>query len=141
MDRVGDGPSIRLDLRRLDFGNRARARFELDDRVRLFEAGSKQPARAMIFEAAADDRHAVRHQRRGKRVARMAVQHPSRPLKCYRLAAIDAARRAQTPAAHIMPPATAPSAPSLTVPPPASGPSSPTSSLVPARSRERVRAY
>src|SRR3546814_19421043 len=85
----------------------------------------RSPGRAMIFEAAADDRHAVRHQRRGKRVARMAVQHPSRPLKCYRLAAIDAARRAQTPAAHIMPPATAPSAASLTALSPASGQASP----------------
>ena len=49
-----------------------RARAELDQRAGLLRAGREDAARAMIFERAADQAHAVGEQRRSERVAGMA---------------------------------------------------------------------
>ncbi len=42
---------------------------QIEDRVRLLDAGREDAARAVILEAAADDRNAIGEQRGGNRVA------------------------------------------------------------------------
>ena len=53
-------------------GSRASPLQHRHQRVRLVDAGREHAARAVIFERAAEQRHAIGKQCRGKRVARMA---------------------------------------------------------------------
>ena len=89
-----------LDLRRLRVRRRAAAFAEFDERVRLLRASGQDSARPVIFEAAADEAHAVGDQRGSERVSGMADECLPVEAEPERLASIDEAALRKTPAAH-----------------------------------------
>ena len=70
-----------------------RAGTQFDQRIRLLGPRRNNPARAVVFEAAPHQPHAVGQQGRGEGVARMAVIGQPVEMKAQGLAAVDLARR------------------------------------------------
>ncbi len=64
--------------RRAHVDGGASAAGDVDDRVRLLDAGAPDAARTVVFEAAPDDPDAVRQQRRGDGVALEAADRRGR---------------------------------------------------------------
>ena len=92
----------RLSGRAQIWGGDAAAR-HVDDRVRLLGPSAPDSARAVIFEAAADDADAVRQQRRSDAVALEADVGLAVKREYAGAPAIDAAARGQTKAAQCAP--------------------------------------
>src|SRR5262249_53724143 len=67
----------------------------IEDRVRLFCPSAEDPARAMVFETAADHAHAVREQCGGETVARETGEIASLPGEADRARAVDASTGGQ----------------------------------------------
>ncbi len=86
---AGDEALVELDLGRPDIGLGARALAELDQRVRLLGAGRDDAARAMVFEAPADQVDAVREQRGRQRVAGEALVADAVEGEAQRARAVD----------------------------------------------------
>ena len=61
----------------------------LDQRIRLFRPGGQHAARAVVLEAASDQLHPVRQQRRRQRIARMPGKGPPVEAKADGSAAVD----------------------------------------------------
>ena len=89
---LADGfePVVKLDRRGAEIGRAALGPPDLHERVGLLGAGRKDPARAVIFEGAADEVDAVGQERRGERVARMAREPLAVERKGQGAAAVDA---------------------------------------------------
>ena len=93
--RLRDQAVVELALRRLDVRLGARLRADLHQRVRLLDAGADDAARPVVLEAAADEVHAVRQQRRGQRVAGIALVALAVEGEGERPAAVDLAAGGQ----------------------------------------------
>ena len=84
-----DEPGAELLRGRSNIRLGARADAELDERVGLVDPGADDAARPVIFEAAADEVHAVGEQRCGQGVAREAFVADAVELEAQGLRAID----------------------------------------------------
>ena len=93
----GDQAVVELDLGGERVRLQTRASAELDQGVGLVGAGGDDAARPVVLEAATQQAHAVREQRRGERVAGMALQGAAVEAKGQRLRAVD---QAALPQAH-----------------------------------------
>ncbi len=80
---------VKLGSRRFRIGFAARARAQLDERVRFFRARRQDAARAVILERSADQTDAVGEKRRGERVAGVARVRDAVEREVERLRAID----------------------------------------------------
>src|SRR5262249_26783691 len=91
IDAVGGEAVAQLDLRCAAIGIAVGTGAELDDGARLLRARGHDATRAVVLEAAADQRDAVREQRRGERVARVALIAPRVEGEAKAARSVDAA--------------------------------------------------
>ena len=68
IDAAGGEPVINFDFRCPQIGGGEGAVFKLHQAAGILASGADQPARAVIFEAARDQAHAIGQQRAGQRV-------------------------------------------------------------------------
>jgi hypothetical protein len=92
----GNEPIVKLRHGGARVGLGARALADPHQRVRLLRPGGEDAARTVIFEAASDDAHAVRQQRRRQRVARVARVAAAIEGERERARAVDRAALRQT---------------------------------------------
>ena len=99
VDALGGEPVVKLDFGGAQVGLRERTRLQQDERVRLLRPGRHHPARPVVFEAAAEESHAVREQGRRERVAGMAGVAPAVETECEGARPVDpaAGRQAARP--------------------------------------------
>ncbi len=71
IDAAGSQAVIKQDARCQRIGHRAPARFKLHERIGFGEPAADDPARAVIFETAPDQPHAIGQQSCSKRIARV----------------------------------------------------------------------
>ena len=91
-----DQPVLQLGHGRPAVGLGARPFAEPHERVRLLRTGREDAARAMVLEAAPDQPHAAREQRRGERIARVPLMVAAIEAEAERLAAVDQPARGQS---------------------------------------------
>ena len=97
---AADEPVVQLDLGRLAVRLAPRALAQFDQRVRLVGTGGHDPARPVVFEAAADQAHAIGQQGRGERIARMAGELTPVEAEADGFAAVDQAAAGKASRGH-----------------------------------------
>src|SRR5258705_8032897 len=86
-------PVVKSDVGGAAIGFGIGTTFELNQRRGFLRPGRKDAARAVVFEAARDEAHAIRQQRRSQRVAGMAVIFLPVEGEAQNLATVDLAAR------------------------------------------------
>ena len=104
---AGVKPVLQLDHRGARVGFRASAGAGCYQRIGFCRTRREDAARAVIFEAAADELDAVGEQRRGQRIARMAGERLSVESEVDRAGAVDLSAGGEAMAAHAAPPSLA----------------------------------
>ena len=89
-------PVVKLDVGGAPVGLGEGAGFQLHQRRGFLRPGRQDAARAVIFEAAADQPYAIRQESRGQRVARMALILAVVETETQSLLAVDSAAARQT---------------------------------------------